>query len=67
MSSTPTISAARLLDVIQNDILPLTRNGVGEGNKIFGAAILQKSDHSTLIAETNNEMETHCGMEKCTP
>ena len=57
MSSKPTISAARLLDVIQNDILPLTRNGVGEGNKIFGAAILQKSDHSTLIAETNNEME----------
>ena len=57
MSSKPTISAARLLDVIQNDILPLTRNGVGEGNKIFGATILQKSDHSTLIAETNNEME----------
>ena len=57
MSSTPTISAARLLDVIQNDILPLTRHGVEAGNKIFGAAILQKSDHSTLIAETNNEME----------
>ena len=57
MSSTPTVSATRLLDVIQNDILPLTRHGVEAGNKIFGAAILQKSDHSTLIAETNNEME----------
>ena len=57
MSSTPTILAARLLDVIQNDIIPLTRHGVEAGNKIFGAAILQKSDHSTLIAETNNEME----------
>lgn len=33
--------AARLLDVIENDILPLTEQGVAAGNKVFGAAILK--------------------------
>jgi tRNA(Arg) A34 adenosine deaminase TadA len=47
----------RLLDVIEREIAPKTRLGVGEGNKIFGAAILRKSDLSTVIAETNNEIE----------
>ena len=47
----------RLLDVIENDIAPLTRREVRRGNKIFGAAILLKSDLSLVIAETNNEVE----------
>ena len=47
----------RLLDVIERDILPMTRQGVTEGNKIFGAAILRKSDLSLVLAETNNELE----------
>ncbi|CAF3597590.1 unnamed protein product [Rotaria socialis] len=47
----------RLFDVIEQDILPKTRAGVAQGNKIFGAAILKKSDLSTLVAETNNEIE----------
>jgi tRNA(Arg) A34 adenosine deaminase TadA len=47
----------RLLDVIETDIAPKTRMGVGRGNKLFGAAILRKSDLSVLIAETNNEVE----------
>lgn len=47
----------RLLDVIETDIVPKTRAGVDKGNKLFGAAILRKSDHSVVIAETNNEME----------
>ena len=47
----------RLLDVIENDIVPLTQAGVEGGNKLFGAAILRKSDLSLVIAETNNEME----------
>lgn len=50
-------TAARLLDVIENDILPLTEKGVALGNKVFGAAILRKSDLSLVIAETNNELE----------
>ncbi|KGD94424.1 nucleoside deaminase [Rhizobium sp. YS-1r] len=49
--------AARLLDVIETDILPLTEKGVAAGNKVFGAAILKKSDLSLVIAETNNEVE----------
>ncbi len=47
----------RLLDVIETHIVPLTREGVARGNKIFGAAILLKSDLSVVIAETNNEVE----------
>ena len=48
---------SRLLDVIEHDLVPLTRRGVGGGNKLFGAAILRKSDLSVVIAETNNETE----------
>nr|WP_252192919.1 nucleoside deaminase [Rhizobium sp. CSW-27] len=49
--------AERLLDVIENDIIPLTARGVAAGNKVFGAAILRKSDLSLVLAETNNELE----------
>jgi tRNA(Arg) A34 adenosine deaminase TadA len=48
---------SRLLSVMENDIIPLTRRGVAEGNKVFGAALLRKSDLSLVIAETNNETE----------
>lgn len=47
----------RLLDVIDGDIVPMTERGVAAGNKIFGAAILKKSDRSLVLAETNNETE----------
>ncbi|RCK45334.1 nucleoside deaminase [Thalassospira profundimaris] len=47
----------KLFSVLENDILPKTRAGVAGGNKLFGAAILRKSDHSLVIAETNNETE----------
>ncbi|MDQ0320127.1 tRNA(Arg) A34 adenosine deaminase TadA [Pararhizobium capsulatum DSM 1112] len=53
----PTALAARLLSVIEHDILPLTEKGVAAGNKVFGAAILRKSDLSLVLAETNNETE----------
>lgn len=49
--------ADRLLKVIEHDILPLTERGVAFGNKVFGAAILRKSDLSLVIAGTNNEIE----------
>lgn len=48
---------SRLLDVIEHEIAPVTRNGVARGNKLFGAAILRKSDLSVVVAETNNEIE----------
>ncbi|MEO6013202.1 MAG: nucleoside deaminase [Devosia sp.] len=48
---------SRLMDVIETDIAPKTRNGVQRGNKLFGAAILRRSDLSVIVAETNNETE----------
>ena len=47
----------RLIEVMEQDILPTTREGVAAGNKIFGAAILRKSDGSLVLAGTNNETE----------
>ena len=47
----------RLLDVIEKDIVPKTEAGVAVGNKLFGAAILNKADRSLVVAETNNEIE----------
>ena len=52
-----TVLIDRLLDVIENDIVPLTDKGVAKGNKLFGAAILRKDDRSLVLAETNNEIE----------
>jgi tRNA(Arg) A34 adenosine deaminase TadA len=49
--------AARLLDVIEQDIVPLTRQGVERGNKLFGAAILKKRDLRLVVAATNRETE----------
>ncbi|MDP2121502.1 MAG: nucleoside deaminase [Hoeflea sp.] len=47
----------RLLDVMEHDILPLTDRGVAEGNKVFGAALLRKTDRTLVMAETNRETE----------
>jgi tRNA(Arg) A34 adenosine deaminase TadA len=47
----------RLLDVIEYDIVPKTAAGVAAGNKLFGAAILTKTDLRVVVAETNNETE----------
>lgn len=46
---------SRLLDVIENDIAPLTAKGVETGSKVFGAAVLLKRDLSLVLAETNHE------------
>jgi tRNA(Arg) A34 adenosine deaminase TadA len=47
----------RLLDVIEHDLVPLSEAGVANGNKIFGAAVLRKSDLSLVVAAVNNETE----------
>lgn len=51
----PRSLVSRLLDVIDDDILPLTETGVAGGNKVFGAALLAKSDLALVIAGTNDE------------
>ena len=45
----------RLLEVIETDIVPLTEQGVAQGNKVFGAAILHKADLGLVVAGTNEE------------
>ena len=47
---------SRLLETIEIDIVPLTKRGVAAGNKVFGAALLRKTDLSLVLAETNNEL-----------
>jgi len=53
----PAALADRLLTVIEEEIVPKTRAGVASGNKLFGAAILKKTDLSVVIAGTNAETE----------
>ncbi len=45
----------RVLAVLEKEVVPKTMEGVRAGNKLFGAAILNKSDLSTVIAATNAE------------
>jgi tRNA(Arg) A34 adenosine deaminase TadA len=42
---------------MENEILPMTERGVAAGNKVFGAALLRKSDFSVVIAGTNAETD----------
>ena len=55
LTDDPAAFVDRLLGVIEDEIVPLTRQGVSEGNKLFGAAVLRKSDLSTVVAVTNRE------------
>ncbi|WVQ93893.1 hypothetical protein IAU59_000971 [Kwoniella sp. CBS 9459] len=54
-----TWTSAQLLDkflsTTEDDIIPLTAQGVKDGCKVFGAAILRKSDLSLVQASTNDE------------
>ncbi|AEO59112.1 hypothetical protein MYCTH_2307101 [Thermothelomyces thermophilus ATCC 42464] len=43
------------LRITEDRIVPLTRAGVSSGSKVFGAAILTRSDLSPVTVATNNE------------
>ena len=43
----------RALRVIEEEIIPETKKGVAKGNKVFGGAILTKSDYSTVTIGVN--------------
>ena len=45
----------RLLTAVEREIVPLTQQGVRTGSKIFGGAVLKKSDLATVVAVTNHE------------
>ena len=51
------INYSRILDLILNEIIPLTYTNVLKGNKIFGGAIISKHDLSTICIGVNNEIE----------
>lgn len=55
MSQTTERLLEAFLSTTSNDIIPLTAKGVASGCKVFGAAILRKSDLSLVIAATNDE------------
>ena len=44
-----------LLTITESSIIPLTRTQVSLGNKLFGAAILSRSDLQPVTVATNNE------------
>ena len=46
-----------LIKTIINDIIPHTKIAISKGNKIFGAAIINKYDYSLVCIGTNNEIE----------
>ena len=45
-----------ILDIFIDSLIPQTKIAVLEGNKIFGAFIIKKSDLSLVISGTNNEI-----------
>ena len=55
MSHSDHVLIKRLLDVIENDIVPLTDRAVRIGCKVFGAAVLRRDDLSLVVAGTNQE------------
>ncbi|KAF4999373.1 hypothetical protein FGRMN_2514 [Fusarium graminum] len=46
---------AALLQTIERDIVPLTRDGVSSGSKVFGAAILSSKNLEPYTVSTNDE------------
>jgi tRNA(Arg) A34 adenosine deaminase TadA len=51
----PTTLLSTILRVTEDNIIPLTRAGVQSGSKLFGAAILTRSDLSPVTVATNDE------------
>ena len=48
---------ARVLEFLEKELIPATREGVEKGNKMFGGGMLRKSDLSTIVVGANNETE----------
>ncbi|KAJ3493504.1 hypothetical protein NLG97_g4689 [Lecanicillium saksenae] len=44
-----------LLSTVEEKIIPLTKDGVASGSKVFGAAILSRKDLKPFTVSTNNE------------
>jgi tRNA(Arg) A34 adenosine deaminase TadA len=51
----PATLAFSLLKTVEESIIPLTRDGVSSGSKLFGAAIIARDGLAPLTIATNNE------------
>jgi tRNA(Arg) A34 adenosine deaminase TadA len=49
---------SNILAITESSIVPLTRAQVSSGSKLFGAAILSRSDLKPVTVATNNERES---------
>ena len=47
----------RILDIIIDTLIPLTKISINEGNKIFGGFIVKKTDLSLVCLGTNQEIK----------
>ena len=47
----------KIIDIIISNIIPKTKIAISKGNKIFGAAILNKKNYSLICVGINNETE----------
>ena len=54
----PTTLLSTILRLTEESIIPLTSAGVSSGSKLFGAAILSRSDLAPVTVATNNERES---------
>ncbi|KAM7203644.1 guanine deaminase [Naviculisporaceae sp. PSN 640] len=54
-TNSPTQLLSTILRLTEEKIVPLTQAGVSSGSKLFGAAILNRSDLSAHTVATNNE------------
>lgn len=52
---TPENLVSTLLNVTESSVIPLTRKQVSSGNKLFGAAILDRATFKPITVATNNE------------
>lgn len=46
-----------ILKAIKDDLLPLTKKGVAEGNHVFGGLVLDAKSFNTIVAGTNNRQQ----------
>ena len=54
----PRVLLDRFFHILHDSILPLTREGVKAGNRVFGAAILRKDTLETVCVGTNRASES---------
>jgi hypothetical protein len=66
MKANDAATITRLLDVIEHDIVPKTAEGVSHGNKLFGAAILNKATIRWSSPRPTMRWKIRSGTAKCT-